>query len=426
MFKRLGLVCAIVFVLLLSLMPVASQEGGVITFWHAVQGNEREMVDNAIARFEADHPGFTVEPSFYEPDSYKTQIRIALGANNEPCVFFSWGGGIMNSYVDAGQIIDLTDYMQADGWIDRLVPSSLTHVTYKDAIWGVPVMNTSPAVFFYNTEIFDQYGLTPPATYDDFLNVIDTLKDNGIAPISLANFSKWPSSFFYMYLVDRLGGPEVFASAANRTGGSFEDPVFIRAGEMIQELVERGAFVDGFNGIDFATGGDRMVLYADVAAMELMGNWHLSLVASENPEYLAKMGVFPFPALTDGAGDPTDVVGSVGQNFFHVSSSCEHPAEAFSLIQYLVDDTAVTQSVEEGRIPPIVGVGDMLSDPLSKQIFSIVEDADSIQLWYDQYLPPELAEAHLDLVQELFALTITPEEAAARMEAAAKTYFGES
>lgn len=426
MFKRLGFMCLVVSMLLITLFPATAQDGGTITFWHAVQGNEREMVDDAITRFEADHPGFTVEPSYYEPDSYKTQIRIALGANNEPCVFFSWGGGIMNSYVDAGQILDLTSHMEADGWLDRLVPSSLTHVTYQDAIWGVPVMNTSPAVFFYNKALFEQFGLTPPATYDDFLTIIDTLTENQIAPISLANFSKWPSSFFYMYLVDRLGGPEVFASAANRTGGSFEDPVFIRAGEMIQELVERGAFVDGFNGIDYATGGDRMLLYADVAAMELMGNWHLSLVAAENPEYLEKMGVFAFPGLTDGAGDASNVVGSVGQNFFHVSSACEHPDEAFALIQYMVDDVAVSTSVEEGRIPPVVGVGEMLGDPLLQEIFGIVENADSIQLWYDQYLPPELAEVHLDLVQELFALTVTPEEAAARMEEAAVTYFGES
>lgn len=33
------------------------------------------------------------------------------------------------------------------------------------------------------------------------------------------------------------------------------------------------------------------------------------------------------------------------------------------------------------------------------------------QLWYDQYLPPVVSEAHKDTCQELFGLTMTPEEA---------------
>ena len=55
---------------------------------------------------------------------------------------------------------------------------------------------------------------------------------------------------------------------------------------------------------------------------------------------------------------------------------------------------------------------------------AIVENAGSVQLWYDQYLPPELGEVHKDTMQALFGLEITPEEAAARQEQAAKEYFG--
>ncbi len=401
------------------------EASGPITFWHSVPGAGGEMVDDAIARFEAD-TGVQVDAQFFEPDSYKTQIRIALGAGNEPCAFFSWGGGVMNSYVDAGQIIELGSRLESSGEVERLVPSSLTHVTYQDQIWGVPAINTSPAVFFYNTEIFADLGLEPPATWTELLAVMDTLSEAGIAPLSLANFSKWPSSFYFMYFVDRLAGPGTFEAAANRTGGSFADPVFVRAGELIQELVDRGAFVDGFNGIDFATGGDRQVLYADVAAMELMGSWHISLVKDENPEYLDKMGVFAFPDLEEGTGDPTNVVGSVGQNFFHVSSSRDSPDAAYELITYLFDDTSVAASVEQGRIPPIRGVGDLLEDPLQQEVFGLVEGAGSIQLWYDQYLRPNLAEVHLDLVQELFAGTISPEEAAQRMEETAASSSDES
>ena len=39
---------------------------------------------------------------------------------------------------------------------------------------------------------------------------------------------------------------------------------------------------------------------------------------------------------------------------------------------------------------------------------------------YDQTLPPELAELHKDTTQALFGLSMTPEEAAKKMEAKAE------
>jgi raffinose/stachyose/melibiose transport system substrate-binding protein len=47
-----------------------------------------------------------------------------------------------------------------------------------------------------------------------------------------------------------------------------------------------------------------------------------------------------------------------------------------------------------------------------------------LQLYYDQFLPPALAEAHLDTVQGLFGLTLTPQEAADIMERTAVEQLG--
>jgi raffinose/stachyose/melibiose transport system substrate-binding protein len=72
----------------------------------------------------------------------------------------------------------------------------------------------------------------------------------------------------------------------------------------------------------------------------------------------------------------------------------------------------------------VKGVADMLEDPILQRVMAMVENAASVQLWYDQYLPPELGEVHKDTMQALFGLEITPEEAAAQQENAVKEYFG--
>ena len=48
-----------------------------------------------------------------------------------------------------------------------------------------------------------------------------------------------------------------------------------------------------------------------------------------------------------------------------------------------------------------------------------------MQLFYDQYLPPAVAQVHLDTLQEVFGLTMEPEEAARRMQEANEEYLAE-
>ena len=52
-------------------------------------------------------------------------------------------------------------------------------------------------------------------------------------------------------------------------------------------------------------------------------------------------------------------------------------------------------------------------------VYDAVAAADYFQLYYDQYLPPAVGEAVNDAVQGLFAGTMTPEEVAQAVEAAA-------
>jgi raffinose/stachyose/melibiose transport system substrate-binding protein len=423
---RKWLFFTLICVLVLGLNAPVHAQAKKITFWHIQNtGTGPEVIQKAVDRYMKDNPGITVEVVPMQNDPYKTRIRTAMGAGDPPCVFPSWGGGPLYEYVKAGQVIDLTPMLNKDDYVKRFVPSSLSNITFDDKMWGVPVENTAIAVIYYNKDIFKKFNLTPPKTWEELLKIVKTLKDGGVTPFSLANKTKWTSSMYYMYLVDRLAGPTVFASAANRSGGTFEDPVFVKAGQMIQDLVKMGAFIEGFNGLDYDTGQSRMPVYADKAAMELMGTWQIATYKDENEEfYKNKLGFFPFPAVEGGKGDPSSVVGTVGDNYYHISSKCPFPEDAFKMITYLIDDESVKFRVETGRIPPVIGVSAMLEDPVLQEVIKLVEGAASVQLWYDQYLPPELGEVHKDAMQALFGLDITPEETAKRHEEAAKKFFG--
>lgn len=403
-----------------SLATVHAQEIKTLTQWdiRTRPADNKIMVD-AVARFEKKNPGFKVERSAVLNDPYKVKLKIAFGANEPPCVFASWGGGPLREYVKADQVLDLSPYLTKDPvFRDRFVASSFDTTRFDGKVYGIPGEDTTLAVVHYNKELFDKLGLQPPKTWPEMVKVMDILKAQGVAPFALANKGKWPASMVYMHLVDRIGGGEAFRKAASRApGGSFADPAFIEAGRMLQEMVKGGAFAPGFNGLDYDVGGSRRLLYAGKAAMTVMGTWEIGAMTNENAEFVKKMDFFAFPTVPGGKGS-TGVIGTVGDNFYSVSKSCKHPDAAVELVKTLVDDQAVQARLTENRIVPIKGL--TVTNPSKLRLLKMLNEASNVQLWYDQELPPAMGELHKDLVQSLLALSITPEEAANKMEAAAK------
>ncbi len=393
--------------------PAGSALSGEVDLWHIQSsGDGPKLIDQAVQRFQADNPGVTVNVVPVANDAYKDKLKVALGADDAPCIFPTWGGGPLANDAKAGQVLDLTPYVDANDYKSRFVPASWTNVTFDNKVYGIPVENSAAAVIWYSKPIFAKYDLTPPTTWAEFEKVAETLKDNGVAPIALANKPKWPGIMWYDYLVTRYGGSEAFTKAALRQGGSFTDEPFVKAGQTLQKMVDDGWFAEGFNSTDYDSGGARKLLYSGKAGMQLMGNWEYGNFVADKKA--ADFGFFPFPAVDGGAGDPSELLGTIGDNFYSIASTCKNPDAAFKLIQYMIDDKSVAARVAAGRIPPIVGA--KLTDPVNQQLADTMAKATSVQLWWDQYMPADFAQLHLNEVQALLGKTETPEGAAQKQE----------
>ncbi|WP_300365793.1 extracellular solute-binding protein [Brachyspira sp.] len=397
-----------------------------IKVWHIQNvGKQVTIKDDAGKRFIKENPDFNVEITPMKNDAYKTQIQIAVGANNSPDIFFTWSGGTMIDYVKAGKIIDLTAYVAKYDLSNTLLPASLGQGSYEGKIYGLPVESSIIAMVFYNKELFEKNGWKIPATLTEFEALCDQIVAKGIKPFALANKTKWTASMYYMSLVSRIGGSKVFYDAANRVnGGSFENPAFIEAGKKLVEWVNKGYFNDGFNGLDDDSGQARALLYTDKAAMSISGSFLISSISSENPDFINKLDAFIFPIVEGGKGDPKELVGTIGDNFYSISSACKYPEEAFKLMMKFVDNEAVQGGLSIGKLPPVKDV--KADSPIFTKIVNAINEASTVQLWYDQYLPAELAEVHKDTLQAMLAKTMTPEEACKQLEAKALELLGPS
>lgn len=119
--------------------------------------------------------------------------------------------------------------------------------------------------------LFEEYGVEIPTTIEELEAACDVFLENGIVPMVLPNRTKYFGSMYYMYLVDRMAGPSLFAEAANGGERTFEDDVFTWADQKIQEWAEKGYFGDGYNSLDGETGMHRQMLYNNEAAMAPIG-----------------------------------------------------------------------------------------------------------------------------------------------------------
>jgi raffinose/stachyose/melibiose transport system substrate-binding protein len=263
-------------------------------------------------------------------------------------------------------------------------------------------------VFWYNKAMFTQAGITTtPTTWTDFLQTVKTLQKAGIAPIGLGEKEKWPGMYYWTYLAMRLGGKAAFEKAYNRTG-SFADTPFVQAGVHLQELNVLNPFQKGYLGAAYSD--ETTALGNGKAAMELMGQWAPGADASSAADKKGPtFGLFPFPVVEGGAGNPTDVMGGGGG--FAVGKNA--PPETVDFLKFLTNATNARTLATKGiSLPPIKDALSSITDPLSKEIVQLVGSAPYFQLYYDQYLPPAVGQVLLDETQGLYANTITPPAAA--------------
>ena len=402
--------------------PTAKAGGTNLTMWLVTTGPSpaNTVINQAVSSFEKSHPGDTITVDYIENQSYKQKIQLAMGAGNPPSIFWTWGGGPLKQFIDAGDVASLGN----PAWASDFLPSSLGAVTFNRQLYGVPIEGTQPVFFFYNKTIFSKLGLTFPTTWSGLLSAASTLKSHGYAPISLANGDQWPGLMYLEYLTDRIGGPGVFQAIELGRAGAWSNPAIIQALTDIQQLARAGAFQNGYDSLHYSGGGSDALVYSGKAAIQLMGDWDVSQMLGLNKSFVTSgnLGLAPFPSVAGGTGDPADLAGNTA-SYVAISSKAsaaqKTAAEAF-FQDVLASSSYAKATVGAGEVPVIKGATDLFAGqqlaPYDQTIYSSVQQAPSFQYSWDQAVPPQEATPMLADLAQVFELTMTPQKFAATMD----------
>jgi raffinose/stachyose/melibiose transport system substrate-binding protein len=228
------------------------------------------------------------------------------------------------------------------------------------------------------------------------------------------------------FLFDRQGGPEVFDAIAAGEPNGWSHPAAIAGLTKVQDLVRANGFVNGFQSIAADANADQALLHQGRAAMMLHGAWTYGSMKEEGGDFVqsGKLGWIPFPAIEGGTGDPSTGVGNPA-SFLALSSQASEEQKAIALEYFksgLLTEADINGWVDVGAVPVVNGVDSKFAGKPDAAFQQFVYDsATQATSWvhsWDQALLPATAEVLLNNIEQLFSLSITPEQFANNMNAA--------
>lgn len=264
-------------------------DGGVIT-----------AMEQIADEYAAEHPGFSLN-LITTPDrpSYIQKYETLAAANKLPELFDTDATPFAQKLASQDRMIDVDALLDDLGLAEDYREAALGYQRFDDGSLYMVPFEFQLEFFWYNTALFDEAGVTVPATLDDFPQLCRDLRAQGITPIALNGQDQWPLERYMAYYPFRMAGPEYVQDLKNGDA-SFSDPAGVAAAEWLSALGEAGCFQEGFSSTGYA---DAQALFTSgKAAVYNIGTWELGNLATEalDPGVRDDVDYFTLPTI-DGA-----------------------------------------------------------------------------------------------------------------------------
>lgn len=316
-----------------------------------------------IDQFEADHPDIRVNRGGYQasPSAYISFLRRFpfTAVMSVPADYTAFQAIEEGLFLDLGAILVETD-------LDDAYPADFLDMTeYAGKQYFLPGFYSWFAIY-YNREIFDRYDLTPPGTWEEFLNVCEKLAENGIAPIVYAGDNRQMVSVWFDYLNMRLNGPE-FHTALMEGRESYDDDRVRTVFDTWKFLVDRGYILENAWGLQAEE------------SLSIVADGKAGMILVSGYQSRDELDFFRFPIM-----DPSIPVGEIVPTVGYVIlANSPQLLAAVDLLGYM--GSAETQThlgrrlgTEGGLLPLHKDVERDFFTPEMDQASRLIQDADHI------------------------------------------------
>lgn len=350
---------AVVLTSLTACGPGETETGGEVTgtlnlLTGSAPGSDAAF-EEVNAAFEDKYPGVKVEYSSVPNDAFLAarssrltagDLDLTLAAPRAVPDYVTNGSASDDSLAaDAGLFVDLTD----EDFVDNYTPTVIDALKYNGKTYTLPTGLSYYTGVYYNKTLFEENGLEIPTTWDEFQDVVATLRDSGVTPLGIGGKDSWPAGLGMIAAVQGLypSTEEKEQLAEDIWTGKTE-----LTGDTEVEVLERVKGLFDAADPNFAGIGYDAVPAAFAAgdvAMTMDGTWNNTTVASA-VDGAFEFGYFPIP-VSDDAADNTTLGGKVELRLA-AASNAPNKAAAMAYLEFFSDPEVYAGFVETSGFAP--------------------------------------------------------------------------
>lgn len=284
-------------VLALAAAPVAAN--AETYHWLTVRGPNapvaKTMMD-LVAEFQNTHPDFSIEmETIPDRPAYLQKVKILATSGELPELFDADAEPYFEDIVAAGLVANVGKIIDGLGITEKFIPFALDYERFDDgSLWLLP-FEANVEYFYYHKDLFEQAGVEPPKTIDEFLATCSAIGKAGITPISVAGKDGWP---LYRYLS---------MPSWRRMGNEFLDKLKVGEIKMNSEVgiedatffqqLGANCFQEGFTSTDYTTALD--LFMTKRAAIYYVGTWELHSLLDETGKLKDDIAYFKMPIFDE-------------------------------------------------------------------------------------------------------------------------------
>jgi ABC-type glycerol-3-phosphate transport system substrate-binding protein len=329
-------------------------------------------VKQQIARFESQHPGWTVQTSLLPFDNGQNAAKLeaAFAAHGVPDMMNLYSGQFTNAYTKA--LLPLNNFVNQTPGLYPSIPESVWNidcVNYacnggKGTILGIP-WNSGAYYLFYNKALLAKAGISqPPTTYTQLFADCAKLRSMHVLPVSMGASDGYDTSnVFTSNLVSTLNPGDMNGLLTGKL--AYDSPRVVAALTPVLQLTSPSTKCTDPN----ALGEDQLHgINAFQAGQAAMTPYFGLQLATFEKALGSKLGIAPLPL--SGSGPLLHVNNGYAGNPFDgwvIPKGSAHPDMAWKFMALASDVNAnKTSQSEMGLSPAITSVVNGLTDPLQK------------------------------------------------------------
>ncbi|MEU1471725.1 sugar ABC transporter substrate-binding protein [Streptomyces sp. NPDC005761] len=290
-----------------------------VTFWSALRGSQ-EVVDAFNRTHDTIQVDFQQIPS--GPQGGYAKLSNASRAGNGPDIATIEYPQLPGFAID-GVARDLTGLV-SDSLRSKLLPQALDLTTFDKRVFSIP-LDVEPMVMHYRADLFEQYGIGVPGTWDEFEEASRTVRRK--APGRRLSAFATDGAFQFASFAWQAGA-QWFDTSGGAWNVSLADEPSRRVAAYWQRMIDQDL-------VSMTPVDSRQydaLLSAGKILVRLSGAWDAGAQMKARPGQKGQWAVAPLPQWN--AGDAS--VGTHGGSTFAVTKDSQHPDAALEFIEWQV------------------------------------------------------------------------------------------